>query len=128
MNPNHYCLKKTLVVKGSSRSRKKKGLKSIPQQAKDFADIRGSDEEVSLGSKGMLKAKSTRAISRPSMPCPMPPKTLSQRVAKSIILSRAPLPEAELCSRPGKKPLKEFVNRSLPQSTLPSSSLPSNAQ
>ena len=58
MNPNHYYLKKTLVAKGSSRSRKKKGLKSIPQQAKDFADIRGSDKKVPLGSKGMLKAKS----------------------------------------------------------------------
>ena len=41
VNPNHYYLKKTLVLKGSRRSRMKKGLKSIPQQAKDFADIRG---------------------------------------------------------------------------------------
>ena len=63
VNPNHYCLKKTLVVKGSSRSRKKKGLKSIPQQAKDFADIRGSDKEVPLGSKGMLNTKTFTKIS-----------------------------------------------------------------
>ena len=39
VNPNHYHLKKTLVLKGSRRSRMKKGLKSIPQQAKDFANI-----------------------------------------------------------------------------------------
>ena len=62
VNPNHYCLKKTLVVKVSGRSRKKKGLKSIPQQAKDFADIRGSDREVSHGSKGMLKAKTNKYL------------------------------------------------------------------
>ena len=35
-----------LVLKGSRRSRMKKGLKSIPQQAKDYANIRGSDKEV----------------------------------------------------------------------------------
>ena len=29
VNPNHYCLKKTLVAKGSSRSKKMKSLKSI---------------------------------------------------------------------------------------------------
>ena len=46
VNPNHYHLKKTLVLKGSRRSRMKKGLKNIPQQAKDFANIRGSDKEV----------------------------------------------------------------------------------
>ena len=47
VNPNHYHLmKKTLVLKGSRRPRMKKGLKSIPQQAKDFANIRGSDKEV----------------------------------------------------------------------------------
>ena len=39
VNPNHYHLKKTLVLKGSRRSRMKKGLKRIPQQAKDFANI-----------------------------------------------------------------------------------------
>ena len=64
VNPNHYCLKKTLVVKGSSRSRKKKGLKSIPQQAKYFADIRGSDKEVPLGSKGMLNTKTFKDLHR----------------------------------------------------------------
>ena len=31
VNPDYYCLRKTIVVKGSGRSRKKKGLKSIPQ-------------------------------------------------------------------------------------------------
>ena len=62
VNPNHYCLKTTLVAKGSSRSRKMKSLKSISQQAKDFADIRGSDKEVPLGSKGMLKAKTFKDI------------------------------------------------------------------
>ena len=62
VNPNHYCLKKTLVAKGGGRSRKKKGLKSIPQQAKDFADIRGSDREVPCASKGMLKAKTNKYL------------------------------------------------------------------
>ena len=62
VNPNHYHLKKTLMVKGSSRSRKKKGLKSIPQQAKDFANIRGSDKKVPPGSKGMLKAKTFKDL------------------------------------------------------------------
>ena len=62
MNPNHYRLKKTLVVKGSGGSRKKKGLKSILQQAKDFADIRGSDREVPCASKGMLKAKTNKYL------------------------------------------------------------------
>ena len=62
MNPNHYHLKKTLVMKSSSRSRKKKGLWSIPQQTKYFADISGSDKEVPLCSKGMLKAKTFKDL------------------------------------------------------------------
>ena len=40
----------------------KKGLKSIPQQAKDFSDIRGSDKEVPHFSKGMLKAKTFKDL------------------------------------------------------------------
>ena len=81
MNPNHYCLKKTLVVKGSSRSRKKKGLKSIPQQAKAFADIRGSEKEVPLGSKAKTSTW-TLIILTMMMTIIIPMKTLSRRLEK----------------------------------------------
>ena len=50
------------MVKGIGQSRKKKGLKRIPQQAKDFADIRGSDKKEPLGSKGMFKAKTFKDL------------------------------------------------------------------
>ena len=46
-------------------------------------------------------AVSTLATSRLFMPCHMPPKTLSLRVAKSITLSCALLSEAELPLSPG---------------------------
>ena len=59
VNPNHYRLKKTVVVKGGNRSRKKKGLKSIPQQAKDFGDLRGLAKEKPHGHSG--KTKKTKA-------------------------------------------------------------------
>ena len=78
VNPNHYCLKKTLVVKGSSRSRKKKGLKSIPQQAKAFADIRGSEKEVPLGSKAKTSTW-TLIILTVMMTIIIPMKTLSRK-------------------------------------------------
>ena len=39
------------MVKGSGRSRKKKGLKSIPQQARDFANFRGLDKQVPHASR-----------------------------------------------------------------------------
>ena len=45
VNPDYYHLRKTVVVKGSGRSRKKKALKSIPQQARDFANFRGLDKQ-----------------------------------------------------------------------------------
>ena len=57
VNPDYYCLRKTVVVKGGGRSRKKKGLKSIPQQATDFANLRGLDKEVPHGSRQRFKAK-----------------------------------------------------------------------
>ena len=50
------------MLKGSRRLWMKKGLKSIPQQAKDFSDIRGSDKEVPHFSKGMLKAKTFKDL------------------------------------------------------------------
>ena len=81
VNPNHYHLKKTLVVKGSSRSRKKKGLKSIPQQAKAFADIRGSEKEVPLGSKAKTSTW-TLIILTVMMTIIIPMKTLSRRLEK----------------------------------------------
>ena len=80
-NSNHYCLKKTLVVKGSSRSRKKKGFKSIPQQAKAFADIRGSEKEVPLGSKAKTSTW-TLIILTVMMTIIIPMKTLSRRLEK----------------------------------------------
>ena len=57
VNPDYYRLRKTVVVKGGGRSRRKKGLKSIPQQARDFANLRGLDKEVPHGSRQRFKAK-----------------------------------------------------------------------
>ena len=49
-------------VEGQQKIVDEEGLKSIPQQAKDFSDIRGSDKEVPHFSKGMLKAKTFKDL------------------------------------------------------------------
>ena len=62
VNPDYYHLKKAVVIKGSGRSRRKKGLKSIPQQARDWANLRGLDKEVPHGSRQRFKAKTLKDL------------------------------------------------------------------